>query len=135
MTDVAASTADRPLRAVGVEHVCEACARELCRRHGAALLALASMVLGDADTSGDIVASAISVACRDHRLRSLSDSVTRARLARSVYHRCLGHLAVMERFPQLTHARSRRRSAPLDHLTAEQRMILALVVFGGHDIA
>lgn len=134
MTDTAASTADRSLRAVSFEQACEPCARELCRSHAAALLAMASIVLDDVDTASDIVASAISVACRDHRPQSLGSNLTRARLARSVYRRCLGHLAVMERFPQLRPAQL-RQSSPLDHLTAEQRMILALVVFGGHDIA
>lgn len=105
--------------------------RKLCRRHAGPLLILASILLDDTDTADDIVAAT----ARDHRHEKPADRETRTALARSVYHRCLGYLAIAERFPGLTRPKAERPRSPFDRLTAEQRAMVALVVFGGHDIA
>jgi DNA-directed RNA polymerase specialized sigma24 family protein len=111
--------------------------RALCRHHAAALLAMAAVLLEDVDAAGDIVAATLASACRDKRRAEPASLETRTQLARSVYHRCLGHLAFVERFPQLSGPNDRRRhtAALFGHLSVDQRALLALAVFGGHDVA
>src|SRR4029434_6898660 len=74
--------------------------RALCHHHAGALLAMASVVLGDVDSAGEIVADTIAAVCRDGQYLLPTDRETRRQLARSVYHRCLGQLAMIERFPR-----------------------------------
>jgi DNA-directed RNA polymerase specialized sigma24 family protein len=111
--------------------------RALCRHHAAALLAMAAVLLEDVDAAGDIVAATLAAACRDRRLVALASPETRTHLARSVYHRCLGQQAFMERFPQLSGPNDRRQDTAslFGHLSVDQRALLALAVFGGHDVA
>ena len=109
--------------------------RELCRRHAGPLLILASVLLDDFALADDIVVCALAAASRDHRNETPVDRETRAALARSVYHRCLGQLAIAERFPELTRPTADRPRSPFDRMSADQRAMVALVVFGGHDIA
>lgn len=101
MNDTISSTTGRFLQEADT-------ARALCRRHAAPLLAMASAMIDDVERASDIVASAIAAVCRDHRGASSTDDVILARLSRSVYRRCLGHLALMERFPQLDRRLDRR---------------------------
>lgn len=135
MTDVIPSHAEHHLLAAHTSGEQGTYARMLCHRHAAALLTMASMVLDDLDTAGDIVASTIAAGSRDRDPEPSAETPTRMQLARSVYHRCLGHQAFVERFPELNGAHRRGPTAPVDEMTEEQRVILALVVFGGHDVA
>ena len=117
--------------------VLDAYARALCRHHAAALLTLAEMILDDVDAGSDIVVGTIVAACREPQPVASDVHTARTRLARSVYRRCLGRLTTRERFAQLEPpppTGSRHSHSPVAHLTANQRAMLALVLFGGHDI-
>lgn len=107
-----------------------ASARAICRHHASRLLIMASLLLDDADTADDVVASTIAAAVRDGEDETAPARHLRARLARSVYHRCIGHLAVMERFPEHALA-GRHPGSRFAHLAPEERAVLALTVFGG----
>jgi hypothetical protein len=111
--------------------------RALCRHHAAALLAMAALLLKDVDAAGDIVAATLAAACRDRRRAAPASLETRTQLGRSVNHRRLGQLAFMERFPQLSGPNDRRQNTVslFGHPSVEQRALLALAVFGRHDVA
>lgn len=128
------SGADRSPLVADTVHEYGTDARTLCHRHAAALLTVASMVLDDIDTAVDIVAATIAAACRQDGAGASAERVGRMQLARSVYHRCLGHHAFVERFPELTQTHCRRQISPVDVLSPGQRAILALVLFGGHSV-
>lgn len=123
-------------RAEGVTSVeCDrSLGRELCRRHGEALARVASLILGDDDAADDVVSDTIAALCRfddqpEHR------DVTRMHLARSVYHRCLGLLATYERFAfHSGREPSSTRGRRISTLSDSQRAVVALVLFGDHDL-
>ena len=106
-------------------------ARALCRHQSAPLLAMASIILGDIDCAGEIVVATLAAAGQvpDRDRTPPAHRTTRARLARSVYHRCLGHLAVGK-------YADRRRGAPLpfQDLWPGERAVVALALFSGLDI-
>jgi DNA-directed RNA polymerase specialized sigma24 family protein len=111
---------------------------ELCHRHAGALALLASLVLDDDDAADEVVSETIAAVCLFADQPAARD-VTRVLLARSVYHRCLGRLATDERFALARH-RARPDDAygpsdPVPTLTADQRAVVALVLFGDHDPA
>jgi DNA-directed RNA polymerase specialized sigma24 family protein len=111
---------------------------ELCHRHAAALALLASLVLEDDDAADEVVSETIAAVCL-FADQPEAREVTRFVLARSVYHRCLGRLATHERFALAGHraspdeARGPSDSGPRS--TADQRAVVALVLFGDHDPA
>ncbi|GIF01843.1 hypothetical protein [Paractinoplanes rishiriensis] len=117
-------------------------AHAMCCHHAPALLTMAAIILDDTDRACDddtdracdIVAAAICAAYGEGSEFDLGQM--RVRLARSVYRRCLGHLAFTERYPQPDRPRRDLRPRTLfDDLTSSQRAILALVIFGSHDLA
>lgn len=83
MTDVIPSHAEHLLLAAHTSGEQGTYARMLCHRHAAALLTMASMVLDDLDTAGDIVASTIAAASRDRDREPSAETPTRMELARS----------------------------------------------------
>ncbi|GIF63099.1 hypothetical protein Ais01nite_11340 [Asanoa ishikariensis] len=97
--------------------------RALCRHHAGPLLCLAAILLDDIDAASDVVAATLATACRPIQYPRASSGHTRVALARSVFWRCIGRLAAIERFGTAT-----RRSA------GTPEAILALTVFGGHDL-
>lgn len=104
----------------------------LCRRHAGALARVASLILGDDDAADEVVSDTIAAVCRLDD-RSERHDVTRVHLVRSVYHRCLGRLAMYERFAfDSGHGNVRRLRAST--LTDSQRAVVALVLFGDHDL-
>ena len=108
--------------------------RELCRRHAEALVRVASLLLGDDDAADEVVSDTLAALCRLDDQPGHRD-VIRVRLARSVYHRCLGRLATYERF-SLGSGReaSLRRGRRVSTMTDSQRAVVALVLFGDHDL-
>ena len=104
--------------------------RELCRRHAEALARMASLMLGDDTAADDVVSDAIAAVCRADDQPHRHD-VTLVHLARSVYSRCLGRLATHERFSFDSAPHRGRRFS----MTDDQRAVVALVLFGGHDLA
>jgi DNA-directed RNA polymerase specialized sigma24 family protein len=111
---------------------------ELCHRHAAALALLASLILEDDNAADEVVSETIAAVCL-FADQPAAREVTRVLLARSVYHRCLGRLATAERFALARH-RARRDDAratdnSVPRLTADQRAVVALVLFGDHDPA
>ena len=111
---------------------------DLCSRHAEALARLASLILGDDDAADEVVSDTIAAVCHSAD-ESDTRGVTRVHLARSVYHRCLGRLATYERFAVAAqHAGTgdaRDLRVPVPTLTAIQRAVVALVLFGDHDVA
>jgi hypothetical protein len=109
--------------------------RELCRAHGAALIAVAQLVLDDARDVCEVVAEAVAAECRGHLAIDGSGIDVRQRLARSVYDRSRGRLVTRERFGE-------RRAGPalpeppsmLGRMSAEVRAAVALTVFGRHGL-
>lgn len=106
--------------------------RDLCRHHAEALARVASLILGDDGAADEVVSDAIAAVCL------LDDQpghheVTRVHLARSVYHRCLGVLAMYERFA-FDSGRANARDQRVSTMTDSQRAVVALVLFGDHDL-
>ncbi|WP_203934901.1 RNA polymerase sigma factor [Virgisporangium ochraceum] len=89
-------------------------------------------MLGDDDAADEVVSDTIAAACRfdDQPERHLA---TRMYLARSVYHRCLGLLATYERF-MFDSGRENRRRLRVSTMSDTQRAVVALVMFGDHDL-
>jgi DNA-directed RNA polymerase specialized sigma24 family protein len=111
--------------------------RNLCDLHARPLLSLAVLLLDDPDTASEVVSDTIASACDAEEYTSIR-SGGRVQLARSVYRRCLGRLAVRERFgPVPGRARperaARRSSTPVT-LDTDRVALVALVIFGGHDL-
>lgn len=106
--------------------------QELCRRHGAALARVASLLLGDEDAADEVVSDTIAAVCQVDDEPERHD-VTRVHLARSVYHRCLGRLATYERF-NFDSGRESRRRRRVSTMNDSQRAVVALVLFGDHDL-
>lgn len=108
--------------------------RELCRRHAEALTRLASLILGDDHAADEVVSDTIAAVCR-HDGQPERRDVTRVHLARSVYHRCLGLLATYERFAfDSGRGASLPRGLRMSTMTDSQRAVVALVLFGDHDL-
>ena len=110
--------------------------RRVCGRHAAALVAIASLILDDFDAVGEVVSDAIAAVCvRDPTLDPDSEEA-RARLATSVYRRCLGRLAVGERYPGLVPLTNRTGAVSdrLARLSLRHRAAVALVLYGEQDI-
>jgi DNA-directed RNA polymerase specialized sigma24 family protein len=110
---------------------------ELCRRHAEALVRMSSFILEDDDAADEVVSDTIAAVCR-YADQPDPREVTRVHLVRSAYHRCLGRLATYERFAWV-----RRRAGPdaghetgtsAETLTANERAVVALVLFGDHDL-
>lgn len=116
-------------RLVAVERRRRAHARVLCHFHAAPLLAMASMILDDAELAEDIVAATLAAACRPVQHPQPSSAATRLTLARSVYWRCVDSTGATPYRP-----RSSRRPADPRALPLPQRAVMALLLFGGHDI-
>jgi DNA-directed RNA polymerase specialized sigma24 family protein len=103
---------------------------------------MASMLLDDIDAASDIVAATFAAACRPTQYPQASSKDTRIGLARSVYWRCIGRLAAIERFgtatpqspPDPGRSASGTAEPDLKVLSSVQRAVLALTVFGGHDL-
>lgn len=115
----------------------QAYATALCRQHAGPLLALASIILDDVDAASEIVAATLAAACRPTRYPPPTDAGARGDLARSVYRRCVGHLAAIERFgppPATSPPRTVEAGPWLAALSANHRAVLALTLFGGHDL-
>ncbi|GAA0805014.1 hypothetical protein [Spirilliplanes yamanashiensis] len=111
-------------------------ARAMCRRHGAPLLTMAAMLVGDEDAAGEIVAAVLTEAAGPGPGGDAPPGSERVWLARSVYHRCLGRLAARERFGAAfaagrTDTVDRRPPGP----TGRQCAVAALALYGGHDLA
>ena len=108
-------------------------ATALCRQHAGPLLALASIILDDVDTASEIVAATVAAACRPMQ----HPQPARVVLARSVYRRCVGQIAAVERFgpsPTQTPPRPVEAGPWLAALSANHRAVMALTLFGGHDL-
>lgn len=106
--------------------------QDLCRRHGAALARMASLILGDDHAADEVVSDTIAAACRVDDEPERRD-VSLVHLARSVYLRCLGILATYERF-MFDSGREKRHRLRVSTMSDSQRAVLALVVFGDHDL-
>ncbi|GIF53872.1 hypothetical protein DFJ67_5665 [Asanoa ferruginea] len=130
-----------PARMTTIERRRRGYARMLCRYHAAPLLCLASMLLDDVDAASDIVAATFAAASRPIHYPQASSRHTRVGLARSVYWRCIGRLAAIERFgtappqspPDPGGSTSEDAEPDVKVLSSVQRSVLALTVFGGHD--
>ncbi len=109
-------------------------ARRLCRCHSAPLLAMATLILGDVDAAAEIVVDTLAAASRSRRPRHPGGRRMRARLATSVYRRCLGRLALRERFPRSTEGPAPGGPVGLARLTEGQRCVIAFTVFSGHGL-
>jgi DNA-directed RNA polymerase specialized sigma24 family protein len=103
--------------------------RHVCRIHALSLLRIAALILRDVDTASDIVADAIVAECRKRNVDP-HDSGARARLAASVYRRCIGVLVARERFGPATST----PDSSLGGLTIHQRSAIALTLFGNHSV-
>jgi hypothetical protein len=112
--------------------------RDLCRAHGGALVAVARLVLDDAQDVCEVVAEAIAAECRDLVTAEVGPTGTRQRLARSVFDRSRGRLVTRERFGLPAVAPSELSSdempSVLGSLSAEVRAAVALTVFGRHGL-
>ena len=110
--------------------------RRVCGRHAAALVAIASLILDDYDAASDVVSDAIAAECVRSPTLGLDSEQARARLAASVYRRCLGRLAAGERFPGLIPLTDGTGAAadPLARLSLRHRAAVALVLIGKQDI-
>jgi hypothetical protein len=126
-----------------VERRRRAHAHVLCRQHAAPLLAMASMILEDADAATDIVAATLAAACRPVEHSRPSSTGTRVELARSAFWRCIGLIATTERFgPGLQQPSNSGSDLAVDNaavrslvaLSANHRAVMALTLFGGHDL-
>lgn len=110
--------------------------RRVCGRHAAALVAIASLILDDLEVAGDVVSDAIAAMCVRSPTLDPDGEEARARLAASVYRRCLGRLAAGERFPGLIPLTD-TAGAPSDRLaqlSLRHRAVVALVLFGKQDM-
>ena len=113
-------------------------ARQLCRRHARPLLAMALLILDDADAASAIVVDALVAASR--RTHAITPGADRAQaiLAASVYRRCVGRQAFRERFGLActgTAVPDTDPMMPLTRLNVRQRSTIALALFGGHSLS
>jgi DNA-directed RNA polymerase specialized sigma24 family protein len=98
---------------------------------------VSSFILEDDDAADEVVSDTIAAACRYADPPDAGD-VTRVRLVRSAYHRCLGRLATYERFAlarrHASPGNGRRPGTAAPTLTTNERAAVALVLFGEHDL-
>lgn len=128
---------DGPSTSAAAEPEWRTYASELCLHHAGPLLVMASIILDDVDCASEIVAATLAAACRPVRHPRPDAADARTELARSVYRRCVGQIATIERFgPLPAHAPPRPVEAGpwLAALSANHRAVLALTLFGGHDL-
>jgi hypothetical protein len=100
---------------------------------------MASLILNDADAAGPIVVDTVVAASRRGQVYGRDHSRVRATLATSVYRRCLGTLALRERFglPPVADTptvAAGTATVALDWLSVRQRCTVALTIFGRHSL-
>jgi hypothetical protein len=110
--------------------------RRLCRRHAGSLLAMASLILDDLAAAGDVVVETIVDASRRMQTVDPDDERVGATLAASVYSRCIGVLALHERFGSSPYESTAvdAVAVPIGELGVAHRCAVALTLFGGHDL-
>jgi hypothetical protein len=117
----------------------QAASRELCQAHGGALVAIAQLVLDDAQSVSEVVAEAIAAECHTHRTTDVGSSDTRQRLARAVFERSRARPVTRERAgePAIAQADTRSGELPsvLGRLSADVRATVALTMFGRHGLS
>jgi hypothetical protein len=97
---------------------------------------MASLILNDVDAASHVVVDTIVHASRRIHTLDPDDGRVRAALAASVYWRCVGALALYERFgpsPDLPTV-AEPATVPLAGLGTRHRFAIALTLFGGHNL-
>ena len=97
---------------------------------------MASLILNDVDAASDVVVDTIVDASRRIHAFGPDHGRVRAALATSVYWRCVGALALYERFGPSPDLPSVAHPAAVPHagLGTRHRFAVALTLFGGHDL-
>lgn len=131
---------DSPPFPTGAQHRGQDYGRQLCRRHAGPLLSMAWIILADIDVASEIVSDTLAAACRAAEGAEPHESGDREALARNVYRRCLYRLVWQERFLLSRPVTDRTDIAAvslsaLSALDIHQRALVALAVFGRHDLS